>query len=97
MAEVPDHLVPTDGLTNSLIKYGGLDTLPSGGGAIHRFDIYNEERKFVASFEIETGPTGRGSVDGMIAEAHRRMVDVLRQWLHLTEEMRQAYENSAAR
>ena len=97
MAEVPDHLVPTDGLTNSVIRYAGLDTFEGGGGAIHRFNIYDENREYVSTFEIETQPTGKGSADAMIERAHKQMVDVLRQWLHTTEKMRQEYEKSAAR
>lgn len=93
MPAVPEHLVPTDGLTDSLIKYAGLDTWPKGGGATHRFDIYDEKKEFVGTFSIDVGPEDRGSVDEQIAEAHRRMVDALRQWLYITDKMRQAYED----
>ena len=96
MPDVPEHLVPTDGLTDSLLKYAGFDTFPMGGGGSHRFDFYDEAKAYIGTFKIEVQPTGHGTVDGQIAEAHRRMIDALRQWLHVTDKMRQAYEKSAA-
>ncbi|MGY2936002.1 hypothetical protein ACVWZ6_005604 [Bradyrhizobium sp. GM6.1] len=30
MPEVPDHLIPTDGLTNSKMRFAGLDLWESG-------------------------------------------------------------------
>jgi hypothetical protein len=98
MAEIPDYLVPTDGLTNSYIRFGGLDVnYDNGGGADVRFGIYNEDGQFLANFVIPVLPTERdGSVDALIAGAHRQMCDVLRQWLYMTDRIRQAYEKSAA-
>ena len=92
MAEIPDHLVPTDGLTNSLIRYAGLDAPSDDGDVIHRFDMFDEDRHRIGTFEIETPPADGGSVDRMIGDAHRRMTDILRQWLYTTDKLRQHYE-----
>ena len=92
MAEVPDHLVPTDGLTKSMIEYAGFDVDRTTGGASHRFNMRDEEGDRVGTFTVYTRPTAEGSVDQMVAEAHRKMVNVLRQWLHVTDDLRKLYE-----
>jgi hypothetical protein len=92
MTDVPDHLVPADGLTNSNIALEGIDLV--GGGAINaRFAITDENRDYVGTFTINVHPTGDGgTTDQMIAEAYRRMTDVLRQWLHGVDALRKVYE-----
>ncbi|MEG3145875.1 hypothetical protein U1839_14535 [Sphingomonas sp. RT2P30] len=97
MPEVPEHLVPTDGLTNSFIRFGGLDTTPDSGFANMRFDIYDEQGGYLATFNIPIAPNERGSVDMMIADAHREMTNVLRQWIYEVDTLRMAYEKPAAR
>lgn len=37
MAEVPDHLVPTDGVSDHFVELDGIDTPP--GGTIIRFRV----------------------------------------------------------
>ena len=91
MAEVPDHLVPTDGLTNSSVKFAGLDALPGRNGARIRFDIFDEGQSYVATFSFDIGPRPEGTIDALVAEGHRKMRDVLRQWLHGVDMMHQAY------
>ncbi|PDT74109.1 hypothetical protein CO675_26935 [Bradyrhizobium sp. C9] len=55
------------------------------------FAINNEEKEKIADFHIDI-PNGGAGVHAMIEEAHRRMNDVLRQWLYMNEVMRQSYE-----
>lgn len=97
MAEVPDYLVPTDGLTNSNIALAGIDLI--GNGAINaRFSITDESRDYIGTFTIEVRPNGQdGTADQMIADAYRKMTDVLRQWLHGVDTMRQMYEGRPQR
>jgi hypothetical protein len=52
MAEVADHLVPTDGLTNARLRFAGLDLLDSGVQST-RFDLYDENERYVATPSIE--------------------------------------------
>lgn len=33
MAEIDDDLVPQDGLTNSTVRFAGLDAIENGGGS----------------------------------------------------------------
>jgi hypothetical protein len=92
MAEVPDHLVPQDGLTNSAIRFDALEILHGEHKTRFSFGIYDEQQVWVADFKIDI-PTGAADgVAAMIAEAHRRMTDVLRQWLYMTDVMRGSYE-----
>lgn len=92
MAEVPDHLVPTQGLTNSHIEFAGFDVL-EGGAVLVRFAMCDEDRNYLATFNVPVSPLAEGgTIDALVAEAHRRMCDVLRQWLYMTDVMRQAYE-----
>lgn len=92
MAEVADHLVPVDGLTNSSIRYAGLDTIKDQGGATHHFDIHDEDDDYVGTFKIETPANSSGSIDAMVLDAHRQMVNVLRQWLHAADALCQNRE-----
>ena len=91
MAEVPDHLVPQDGLTNSAIRFDALDILHGEHKTRFSFGIYDEHQVRIADFPIEVS-AGTDGVAAMIAEAHRRMTDVLRHWLYWMDEMREAYE-----
>jgi len=92
MVEVPEHLVPTDGLTDSSIALAGIDLI--GGGAIKaRFDIRDENQVYIGTFTIPVHPRGQdGTTDQMIAEAYRSMTDVLRQWIHGVDMLRKVYE-----
>lgn len=96
MAEVPDYLVPTDGLTNSRVRFSGLDILRSGEQLI-RFEMSNESQQHVANFTIEVGPSRNGNADKVIADGHSKMRDILRQWLYETDKLEQFYRRQAAR
>ena len=91
MAEVPDHLVPTDGLTNSRIHFAGVDTDEMGPGVTLRFEIRDEEDDLVGVIKIPVELATEGTVDAMIAEGFVRLADMLRQWLYEADEHRQAY------
>ena len=92
MADVPEHLAPMDGLTNSFIRYAGFDTVENSGSAIHRFDIHDEGGKYLSTLRITTHPTDASTVNTMIVSAHRQFSDILRQWLYEADAGRQAYE-----
>jgi hypothetical protein len=94
MAEVPDYLVPTDGLTNSSIMLEGID-FAARGGANFRFRITDEQQQYVSTYMIHV-PAQNKSMDHMLAEAHRRLRDVLRQWLHMTNVIHRHHEKRAA-
>src|SRR4051794_7918653 len=95
MAEVPDHLVPQDGLTNSAIRFDALEILHEEKKARFSFGIYDEQQVWVANFKIDV-PTGADGVAAMISEAHHRMTDVLRQWLYSMDMMAEAYETQTS-
>ncbi|MCA1476771.1 hypothetical protein [Bradyrhizobium sp. NBAIM08] len=86
MAEVPDHLDPTDGLTNAKIRFAGLDLWESGEQII-RFEIDDESRHRVGTFSIEVG-----SRPGATATW-----SFLRQWLHVIDKMEQFYRRQSSR
>lgn len=90
MAEVPDHMVPTDGLTNSTLLLAGIDSLEGSGGSL-RFDIRDETGVYVGTFTVDVRPQPEGTTDALIAKGHEMMRDVLRQWLHTTEMARRHY------
>ena len=90
MAEVPDHLVPTDGLTNANIRLAGLDTMQGGGGAIFRFDMYDEEKRYVGTFPITVDAPASGGVNAMVKTAYAEMRNVLRQWIYVIERVSNA-------
>ncbi len=93
MPEVPDHLVPMDGLTDSHIRLAGLDTHENDPGVTVRFDIYDEDDEFVGTLRLAVPPTSKGTVDAMIANAYAGLSGMLRQWLYEADQRRQAYEN----
>ena len=96
MPEVPDHLVPTDGLTNSKMRFCGFDLFESGEQIV-KFDISDEHREYVATFRIEVGRSRDGNADKVIADGHAKMRDVLRQWLHEVDTLERIYRKRAAR
>jgi len=79
MAEIPDYLVPRDGLTNSSVQFEGLDALKGTGGARMRFAITDEDQRHLCSFEFDVPPQTDGTVDSVVAAGHRHMRDVVRQ------------------
>jgi hypothetical protein len=91
MAEVEDDLVPGDGFTNSSIQFAGFDSIEGTGGGTFRFNITDENQNYLATFEVCVGVQPEGTIDAMMIEAHRRMRDVLRQWLHGVHVMHKHY------
>ncbi len=94
MAEIDDELVPMDGLTNTAIRFAGFDTMPSTGAALVRFEMLDEDGDRFATFSIEVDARAEGTTDALIAEGHRQMRDVLRQWLYRVD---RAYRRYSAR
>jgi len=94
MAQVPDHLVPADGLTDAHIRFSGLKVHDEGGADV-LFSLYDDDENHLADYVIYVEPAEYDSIDGLIAEAHKRMCDVLRQWLFVTDKMRQRYEKKS--
>jgi hypothetical protein len=93
MADVPNHLVPRDGLTNSAIRFDGLDINHNDDTVHVTFGIYDDYQARVTEYVIEVPLADYpGGVNGLIAHAHVKMTDILRQWLHLTDTMRRGYE-----
>lgn len=97
MTEVPDHLAPRDGLTNSTIRFEGMYSHPNSGHATMSFRMRDENGDDVGVYNIVIPPNDDGSVDQMIALAHRQMIDVLRQWVYELDILKAAREKSAAR
>lgn len=90
MTEIADRLVPQDGLTDAQIKFSRFEVL--GSGALIYFAITDEDGKYVGEFPIEVHPSGAGTIDELVATAHRNMVDVLRQWIYVADLTAQEYE-----
>lgn len=65
MSETEDRFSPADGLSDSEIKYAGFDVM-DGGGASHRFDIFDEDEDYVATFKVVTEPSSSGSIDATV-------------------------------
>lgn len=95
MAEVPDHLVPGDGLTSSAIRFDAMEVAHNRRGAVFKFGIYGEDKNWIANFDVFVETPPNGGVQQMIAGAHRQMSDVLRQWLYMTDVLRQSYETQS--
>lgn len=96
MAEVSDHLVPTDGLTNSHVRLAGIDTQPHSNGVVVRFDIRDEDDGYIGTLRIPVDPTSKTTVDALIVDAHKILTNMLRQWLFETDKMRQHYGTRGA-
>ena len=91
MPEVPAHLVPTDGLTNATIEFRSLDHV-GGGAADVVFQMFDENKNNMGQIVVHVKPTRKGTADAQIAEGHRVLCDMLRQWLYVTDKLRQEYE-----
>src|SRR5437773_291259 len=98
MAEVPDHLVPRDGLTNSHLRFAGLDVIPDGGAATLRFELGGAEQQQppMATIAFGIAPQAEGTVDAMLAEGYAVLRDLLRQWLYEADRHQQAFAKRAA-
>jgi hypothetical protein len=92
MVEIPDWLEPKEGLTNAYIKFNGLEAYKDGWKATLMFAFYNENRDHVADFSVHVDPEKGQKVDELVAEGHRRMTNILRQWLQQVDQARQSFE-----
>lgn len=92
MAEVAAHLTPTDGHTNATLKFVGFDTTGEDSNATCRFDMRDESGSFVGTLYVPVGPQSEPGINPMVAAAHVKVTNILRQWLYVNDKMRQAYE-----
>lgn len=92
MVEVAEHLVPTDGLTNTKISFTGFAVAGPNGHC--RFEMTDEDGSPIGEIVVTVDGASAGSVDAMIVEAHRKVSDILRQWLYVTDKRRAAYERA---
>jgi hypothetical protein len=69
-----------------------MQVLHGTGAVAVRFGIYGEDQNWIGNFVVMVDNPNNSGVPAMIAQAHRQMSDVLRQWLFRTDMMRQAYE-----
>lgn len=93
--QIDDNLTPTDGLTNAHVRFSEMKVAASGGSATFKFDIYDEEDGYVGTFSVPVDPLPQGTVDAMIAEAHRRIRNVFRQFVYLTHKSYEAHARKA--
>lgn len=83
MPDVPDHMVPRDGLTNATIRLAGLDAIPGSNGAVFRFDLYDEQKRLVGTFPIAVPVQAQSGLDPMMKVAYAEMRDVFLQWAYI--------------
>lgn len=83
-------LTPTDGLTNSTIKFVRLEATPSSTALI-TFAFTDEEKRPAGEISIRVGVQPEETVDAMIAAAHAELINRLRQWLYVTAKSHGAY------
>jgi len=74
MAEVPDHLRPEDGLSDSNIRFDSFRVLHDTDAAEVTFGLYDEDGHHVGNFDIVVRSQA-GGVRDVIAEAHRQMTE----------------------
>lgn len=94
MPEVPDHLVPTDGLCNYGVRLGSVVTGRRGAAAF-LFEIH-ENDTIVATIPITVGARDDG-LYGLYARAHSDLRDVFRQLVHVSDTLRVHYETEGVR
>lgn len=93
MVDVPDHLVPTDGLTNSAIRFDALEINHGDKSVRVTFGVYDDQQARLTELFVDVPIADYpGGANGLIAHAHARMTDILRQWLYMTDKIRQGYE-----
>ena len=86
MATIPDHLAPTNGVSDAAMRFAGYDA--RGRATIVRFEISQGDRVVgTFSFAIDPAP----SIDYALALAHQKMNDALRQMLYENELSRRVY------
>ena len=89
MAEVPDHLVPTDGLCNYSVSFSKMEALERGS-ARFTFD-FTEKGHYITSLSFDVMAEDDG-LNGMMVRAHKKLIDALRQSLYIADVMQKAYE-----
>ncbi len=94
MVEVDDRLVPRDGLANCDIAFSTMEAVQGGGAARFSFEIRNDDVP-VGTLSVEVEPFEDGSIDHMMAAAHERVIDMLRQLLYRADVLRKHYARRA--
>lgn len=94
MADVPDHLAPKSLRLDASIQFRGVRATKDGSGIV-QFEMFGLEREQVGIIEILVPP--RGSIDAIVAEGHRQLVDMLRHLVAEAESGREAYAKMAGR
>ena len=80
MATVPDHLVPTNGVSDAAVRFAGYEA--RGRAMIVHFEFSQGDRVVgTFSFTIDPAP----SIDSALALARQKMNDALRQMLYENE------------
>lgn len=92
MADIPDHLVPRSGLSNSFIKILRIEPV-GNGGANFTFRLAGKDGNG-PDITVHVEPTGK-TMDHFYANAWATVRDVLLQQVHIAETFRLHYEKSA--
>jgi hypothetical protein len=53
--------------------------------------MHDDDGDEIGEYSIPMRLADYGGIDQLVAEAHQKMIDVLRQWIYVTEMMRKAY------
>lgn len=89
MVDVPEHLAPKQGLTNTALRFVAIEQVNQD--RVCRFEIRDDNKNPIASLDVAIPAENYGSVDAAIAAGHSRMIDMLRQWLYDVEFYRKHY------
>lgn len=73
------------------IAFTGLD-VANGHSADIRFSIWDSHGDEVGTLTLEVSPQDSGTVDSMIAVAHRRMALIAKSWAKKMDELAEEYE-----
>lgn len=90
MAEVPDYVAPSDGLTNARIQFVGID-YPPGGKVTVRFELTDASGRHAGTFPVTPDVRVGDSIEMVVAAGHREMRDILREWLYRVDVYATAY------
>lgn len=91
MAEIPDHLVPTDGLANACVRIGAI--YPMQYGVEVHMELYDTKTNDAfGTVKFQLGQEVGKPLISVLAGAHHKMNLILRQLLYLNDRARQSYE-----
>jgi hypothetical protein len=62
------------------IRFDALFTNEGSNHGTLRFEIRDEEDNHVGYYSLDVAPSGLGTTDGMLAQGHRRMAEIVRGW-----------------